>query len=335
MERLRFGVIGMGWMGQLHAEVLHQLRTTQLVAIAEINDARRQAMGERFRVRAYADYHEMLADPEIDAVSICVRDLDHRAPVLAAAEAGKQIFLEKPIAATVEDAEAIVEACSRAGVKLMVGHLLRFDPKYRQMRDSIAHGQLGDVIHLYARRNSPRTEGPARYGGELPLALHVTVHDLDLILWMMRPHKPVSVYAESVEKLLAPLGTEDTVFALIRFDNGAVAALESSWVLPAGMPTKLDYQMEVVGTEGASYLSGGYSGLALVSGTGVEFPDNFHQPLVGDVRMGDLRAELEAFAHAVLSDEEVPIDPRDSVEAVRLALAIMESARSGLRVTLV
>ncbi|BAS28180.1 Gfo/Idh/MocA family protein [Limnochorda pilosa] len=334
METLRFGIIGMGWMGQLHAEVLHQLRSTRLAAIAEIDDARRQAMSARFGVQAYADYREMLADPEIDAVSICVRDLDHLAPVLAAAEAGKQIFLEKPIAATVEDSEAIVSAASRAGVKLMVGHLLRFDPKYRQMRDAVASGQLGDVIHLYARRNSPRTEGPARYRGELPLALHVTVHDLDIILWMLRPHKPVSVYAESVEKLLAPLGTEDSVFALIRFDTGAVAAVESSWVLPAGTPTKLDYQMEVVGTEGASYLSGGYSGLALVSGTGIEFPDNFHQPAVGNVRMGDLRAELEAFASAVLSGEEVPVDPRDSVDAVRLALAIIQSARSGQRVSL-
>uniref|UniRef100_UPI0026ED5AD2 Gfo/Idh/MocA family protein n=1 Tax=Limnochorda pilosa TaxID=1555112 RepID=UPI0026ED5AD2 len=168
----------------------------------------------------------------------------------------------------------------------------------------------------------------------LPLALHVTVHDLDIILWMMRPHKPVSVYAESVEKLLAHVGTEDTVFALIRFDNGAVAALESSWVLPAGSPTKLDYQLEVIGTSGAGYLSGGYSGLAFVSNTAVDFPDTFHQPVVGDQRMGDLRAELEAFADAVLSGKDVPIDPQDSVEAVRLALAIIESAKSGERITL-
>lgn len=334
MEKVRFGVIGTGWMGQLHAEVLHKLRTTQLIAIAEVNDERRREVSERYGVRAYAGYHQLLADPEIDAVSICVRDLDHRAPVEAAALAGKHIFLEKPIAASVEDAEAIIDATRSAGVKLMVGHLLRFDPKYRQLRDAVARGDLGDVIHLYARRNSPRTEGPARYGGELPLALHVTVHDLDIILWVMRPHRPVSVYSESVEKLLAPLGTEDSLFALIRFDNGAVAALESSWALPAGSPTKLDYQLEVVGTAGASYLSGGYSGLALVSDTAVDFPDTFHQPVVGDQRMGDLRAELEAFAEAVLSGSDVPIDPHDSVEAVRLALAIMQSAKTGERLAL-
>lgn len=334
MEKVRFGVIGTGWMGQLHAEVLHQLRTTELVAIAEVNDERRREMGERYGIRTYSNYRELLADPEIDAVSICVRDLDHRAPSEAAAQAGKHIFLEKPIAASVDDAEAIIAAARSAGVKLMVGHLLRFDPKYRQLRDAVAEGDLGEIIHLYARRNSPRTEGPARYGGELPLALHVTVHDLDIILWMMRPHKPVSVYAESVEKLLAHVGTEDTVFALIRFDNGAVAALESSWVLPAGSPTKLDYQLEVIGTSGAGYLSGGYSGLAFVSNTAVDFPDTFHQPVVGDQRMGDLRAELEAFADAVLSGKDVPIDPQDSVEAVRLALAIIESAKSGERITL-
>ena len=119
-------------------------------------------------------------------------------------------------------------------MKLGVGYLLRFDPRYSGARELIRSGKIGDPIHMYARRNSARTEGPKRYGGTLPLALHVTVHDVDLALWMLEDQEPVTVYAQQTDKLLGPIGTQDTIAALVRFSGGTLVNFESAWSLPDG-----------------------------------------------------------------------------------------------------
>nr|MCX3331102.1 Gfo/Idh/MocA family oxidoreductase [Bacillus pacificus] len=119
---------------------------------------------------------------------------------------GAHIFLEKPIAATVEDGEAITRAAREANVKLGIGFLLRFAPHYSRAQEILASGSAGEVSHISVRRNGPAFEGPARYGGSLPLSLHVTVHDVDMTLWVRKHTHPISVYAQTSNKLPGHLG---------------------------------------------------------------------------------------------------------------------------------
>jgi predicted dehydrogenase len=330
MNEVNVGVIGTGWMGSLHAKVLSRLPGAKLVAVAD-PDVERASLAAREAdgCTVYQTYDELLSDDRVQAVSICTRDTLHLAPVRAAAQAGKHVFLEKPIASNVEEAEAIISACHAAGVKLAIGFLLRFDPRFRHIKDLLERGALGEPIHVYARRNSPRNVGPARYGGSLPLALHVTSHDVDAVLWYLHPRQPVSVYAQSVSKLFGSLGIDDSILSIVRFDDGTLAEFESSWALPETSRTQIDARMEVLCTEGVVEIDGAEAGVYVAGRNGVDYPDTYYWPEVGGMIAGDLREELADFVDAVALDRPVSVTGEEGLAALRVVLKMIESARSG------
>ncbi|HTM78084.1 MAG TPA: Gfo/Idh/MocA family oxidoreductase, partial [Devosia sp.] len=190
--QFRVAVIGAGFMGSMHASIFSHEPRSKLVAIVDRNVELARSVAARLGpdVKVYATHEELLAAEQLDLVSICTPDHLHLQPALDIAAKGINLFVEKPIASTLEDGRKIVAACKAAGVKLGVGYLLRFDPRYYKARELMQTGKIGTPIHIYTRRNSARTEGPKRYGGTLPLALHVTVHDVDLVLWMLEGQTP-------------------------------------------------------------------------------------------------------------------------------------------------
>lgn len=327
MNRLRIGVIGQGFMGRMQASVFQALPHTQLVAVADIDPSRFDAKAMP-GVAFHDDFHELLSRPDIDAVSICTGDRAHLEAAVAAARAGKHIFLEKPIALDPGEARQIIDETRAAGVKLTIGFLLRFDPRYVGAKDLLDRGQLGDVVHIHARRNSPKSEGPARYEGSTPLVFHVTIHDLDLILWYLGDAVK-SVYAQAVNKALGDRGMDDTVFAIIRFRDGTLVNLESSWALPEGSATGLDAYMEILGTKGMARIECGYSGLWFADAARTTFPDTVHWPAVRDSIGGDLKEELSHFAQCVLDDTPPLVSGEDGLRSLELALAIQRSMDTG------
>ena len=330
MGDLKVGVVGAGFMGSMHARIFDRIAGVRVVGIADLNQAAASAVaGTLAGCTAYSDYREMIARAGVDIVSVCTPDNLHRPPCEAAAAAGKNIFLEKPIASSLEDAEAIVHAVESAGVRLGLGFLLRFDPRYAAAREAIVSGRLGEVIHIYARRNSPRDEGPKRYGGKLPLALHVTVHDVDMVLWLLKGHQPKTVYAQTVNKLLGRLGTDDAISAIVRFDDSTVVNFESSWALPEGARTKLDAQMEIIGTEGSVEVMCGESGVMIADRTHAQYPDMGHWPSVDGTVRGDLREQLHSFIDDIRTGSQTVATARDGLDSLRLVLAMMQSARTG------
>jgi predicted dehydrogenase len=332
MDKLRMGVIGFGFMGQMHAAIFDQLPQTELVAVADVDrsrfeDARLEG------VEFYTDFRQLLGRKDIDAVSICVSDKAHFEPAVLAARAGKDIFLEKPIALDLGEARQIVQAAKEAKVKLMIGFLLRFDPRYAGVKDLLEQGRLGDVVHIHARRNSPKSEGPARYQGSTPLVFHVTIHDLDLIFWYL-DKKVKSVYAQTTCKALKEYGIDDTMFAIIRFEDDTLVNLESSWALPEGSATKLDAYMEILGTQGMARVECGYSGLWFCDSASTSFPDTMHWPQVRQQIMGDLKEELTHFANCVIGDTPPLVSGEDGVRSLELAWAIQKSIDTGTVITL-
>jgi predicted dehydrogenase len=331
MKILKVGVIGYGFMGKMHASIYNELPQTELVAVCDV-DPNRFVDNTFPGVQFYTHFKDLLNRPDIDAVSICVSDRDHFAPAIFAAQVGKDIFLEKPIAIDLKEARQIVQETEINQVKLMIGFLLRFDPRYASVKDLLEQGKIGDVVHIHARRNSPKSEGPARYKGSTPLVFHVTIHDLDLILWYLN-QEPKSVYAQTTSKALKHYKMDDSVFAIIRFQDDTIVNLESSWALPEGSATKLDAYMEILGTQGMARVECGFSGLWFCDSTNTVFPDTMHWPLVRGQVMGDLKEELSQFANCIIHDTTPLITGLDGVKSLELAWAIQESIETGKVIT--
>lgn len=326
----RIAVIGAGFMGSMHASIFSHAPNCQLVAIVDRNiELARQVAASTGNPKVYATHDELLANERLDLVSICTPDNLHRVPAEAVAKQGINLFMEKPIASTVEDAEAIVAAVKSAGVKLGVGHLLRFDPRYARAKELIDEGKIGDPIHLYARRNSARTEGPKRYGGKLPLALHVTVHDVDLVLWMLHGQHPVSVYAQQTDRLLGSIGTQDSLAAIVRFSEGTVVNFESAWSLPAGTRHMIDARLEFIGTEGAFEVQCGDSGLYFADNVASREIDTQHWPIVAGRVGGDLRQQLLSVIEWLDGTEQPVATGEDALASLELTLAMIRSAKTG------
>lgn len=326
MEKLRVGVIGVGQMGSLHARVYAQMPNVDLVAIADPQTGNCTRVAESLGVNhTFSNYQDLLKMKGIDAVSICTPDELHRDPVIAAAQAGKHIMLEKPLATELTEAQEIIAVVKETKVKVMVGYLLRFDPRYALVKSAIDRGDLGDIVYILTHRNSPHTEGPKHYKAGTSLTMHVAIHDLDLIGWFM-PSCPVDVYAYATTKLLKHQKMHDAATAVFKFEDGAFASVNYSWVLPDSSTSRLDARMEIVGTRGAAYV-GVYHEQALLLATerGISAPDVHHSPILsGEVR-GDLREEIIAFVNSIINDRAVPISAEGALLSLEMGHGIERS----------
>ena len=317
---LRMAVIGLGAMGARHAKVCHDMRGVDLVAVADLKPEVAERIGQELAVPAYADYREMLDAVPVDAVTVAVTDQFHREPCEVAAARGLHIFLEKPIATTLEDGRAIIDAAKKANVKLMVGHTLRYDPRYKAIHRAVERGDLGEIIHVYARRNATVRSGRRLEGRAEPMIFQ-GVHDIDALTWILQT--PVTrVYAESVTKVLTDLGVADATVATLRFANGAVALLEQSWALPENAPTLLDAQLEVVGSKGAAYIDFRAPSFALFTGGRYTQPD----PILGLPEAYYLRDEHERFLDFVEGKAPPKVGGEEALRALQVAHAILRSA---------
>src|SRR5262249_51848441 len=304
----------------------------ELRAVCTRNDPRRRQIKRRLHVpHDYADYHDLLADPGIEAVSVVTHVDDHVAPAVAALRAGKHVLLEKPMARTVADCDRIVAAAEKADRILMVGHICRFNPRYALARDRIAAGELGRIVSLYARRNIPAARSRTVLEKIGPL-LGDGIHDTDLMLWMTGA-RIESVYAQtlSVRKLKHP----DIGWAMYRFQGGAIGGIADVWVLPDGPRFRIHEQLEVIGTEGAVYIHGGDTNMTVQTSKGVDHPDTLYWPSMHGEPTGALRAEMSYFVDCVAHGRKpTVVTPKEARAAVAAVLAAEQSARTGKVVNL-
>jgi predicted dehydrogenase len=328
---VRFAVVGVGVWGQRHAATLAALATqtglVHLAAIAEPNEERLTAQAELLRVPAYRDWREMLAREEIDAACICTPDPQHVEVALAFLERGRHLLIEKPLATTAVDAARIADAVRASDRVVTVGHILRVVPQYRAAYDAVREGRVGDLIHLYARRNSLVTSGE-RIGGRTSLAMFQAIHDLDILRWLGGP--VTQVHAIATSRLLARLGVADTLFATLRFAGGAIGCVECSWALPKDSPAGLEQELDVVGTAGRVRLRMADEGVEITADGAYRTP---YLSLLGPTPDA-LRREVLEFVRAIAGDGPVPMTVDDAVEAVRLAEAVDRSIASGQPVDL-
>lgn len=326
MRTIGYGVIGLGFFGEKHAEVAANLPGVELRAVCTRTDSRRREVKRRLKVaKDYRRYEDLLADPEIEAVSVVTHIDDHLEPTIAALEAGKHVLLEKPMARTPAECDKMLTAARRSGRILMVGHICRFNPRYAIARERIRKGELGKIVSLYARRNIPAARSQRVLDSIDPL-IGDGIHDTDLMLWMTGA-KIVSAYAQtlSVRKLKNP----DLGWAMYRFDSGAIGVIEDVWFLPEGTPFRIHEHMEVIGTEGALYIHGGDMNMTLQTKAGIDCPDTIYWPEVHGNVAGALRSEFSYFVDCVREGKQPEVvRPEEARAAVAVLDAACKSART-------
>ena len=332
MDQIGIGVIAAGQMGQRHANVYRQLPEVQLRAVADLNAQAAHAAADPAGAAAYADWRELLDRDDIQAVSICLPDWDHRDAVIAAAEAGKHILLEKPLAIDVADADDMVATVKSAGITLLVGHTLHFDPRYAMPLEDFRRGAIGDIIHVYARRNNPIASAE-KFEGNTTVLQFLGIHDIEYVLSMV-DEPVVRVTAESHQALATDLGIDDAVFTLVKFASGAVASFEHAWTLPAQTYRALDARLDAVGTKGMIRIDCAPATSMTIGKEQVETHDTWYGPTLGTDYVGAIFHEVKHFVDCVRTGKEPAVKVRHAHEAVRVVAAAQQSAASGKPVSL-
>jgi UDP-N-acetylglucosamine 3-dehydrogenase len=327
VDRLRIGVIGLGWFGEIHCEAIIGVANLELAALCTRTPDRLKAMADKFGVKkTFTDYHKMLADPDIDAVSIVTMWDQHTDPTVAALEAGKHVFLEKPMASTVADCNKIIAASKKAKGILQIGHICRFNPRYRMAKQAIDAGKIGKIVALSSRRNIPAAWTPEILNKIGPI-VGDAIHDTDIMLWFTGD-RVASAYAQTVS--VRNLKFPDIGQTMYRFKGGATATLETVWCMPEKTPFDIDERMSIIGTEGIIHVQDTFPNLGIVSADKLHSPDTTYWPMFDGVRGGALRDEFAYFANCALKGVAPAIGrPEDAAAALEATLAAEESARTG------
>ncbi len=333
--------VGVALLGAAHmthawayARALTESPNARLVGVHDPEPEHSRWIRQDFGVPDAPDVEELLGSAEVDAVVVCSANADHRRHVELAAARGKHVLCEKPIATTLLDARAMVDACAQAGVQLHVAFVSRFLPMVERARAAVLEGRLGEIVGLVGA-NRGRPPLPPTYPGWItdPVAagggalIDHSVHVTDV----MRHVTGLEVAEVSAEagRLLWRLDVEDVAVVSLRFANGAVGSVDPSWSVPADNPWDHDFHLRLVGTEGALDLDEAAESLRLVSAREGAPRGLRHLSFAEDAD----RAMVEAFLASVRDGavREPCATGEDGVRALEVALAAYESSASGAR----
>jgi UDP-N-acetylglucosamine 3-dehydrogenase len=323
---IRFGIVGLGFWGKKILQCLMAIPSVDVCWACDIDARLAEETAQHIGVPHWtADYAEMMGDPELDAVCIATPENAHLAPVKAALTAGKHVFVEKPIAETVSDAEKMIVAASEAQSFIMPGHIMRFDPRYALLRERIARGAFGRVVSINARRHVYYQLGKKR--GSPNLAYRLAIHDIDLALWYTQ--SPVRRATGHLRRIQDP-DIVDYVIATLEHENGALSTLEAAALMPTVDPP-ITFGITVIGHKEMYSLPIFHGIPSLMSlGGGHIPPDPFLWSAVQDMVSGALGSELTYFVNCLIRDiEPARVTLREALEALRVAWAIIESGERG------
>lgn len=323
MTRLRVALVGVGRMGRVHARELARIPAVEVVCVADVDAQAAGAVAETFGARTAA-VGEAIADPGVQALIISTPTRSHKEIILAAVEAGKPVFVEKPLAHDLQASDRIVAAVTATGTSVQVGFQRRYDPAHQEARRQIDAGELGRIEGFRAVNRdaaAPALHFLRSSGG---IFVDLGIHDLDAARFFVGEVEEVYATGGAVsDPMLAAHGLYDTAVATLRFANGAVGTLEvalnSAW--------GYDVRTEVLGSEGrvtidldSRHLLKRYGRTGVTHDRPRDFSATYREAYA---------AELEAFAWNVLNGTPVAPDVHDGRESLRLALAAQRSLESG------
>lgn len=343
MKSLNFALIGCGRISNKHAELLGngQISGAKLVAVCDIRKDRARKLGKRFRVSWYGDLHRMMAEePDIDAVCILTPSGEHVRNVLELTPYGKHLVVEKPMALTLDDADAMIQACDHAGIRMFVVKQNRWNLPVQRLREALDSGRFGKLVMgtvrvRWCRKQEyyDQDEWRGTWAMDGGVFSNQASHHVDLLEWMLG--EPEAVYATSSTRLVE-IETEDTGVAVIRFRNGAIGVVEAT---TATRPKDLEGSLSLLGETGTVEI-GGFA----VNEMKVW---NFSKPLPEDEKILKSsrqnppnvygfghQAFLEHVVRCINKDSPALVDGLEGRKSLELITAIYESIATGREVPL-
>lgn len=328
--KIKAGVVGLGFMGQRYVEFLRRLEGVEVAALCDIRQEIAEDLAIGSGAKVFLKSEDLATSPDVDAVFICTPEDQHVEAALAAIGAGKAVMIEKPVAHSLEAALSIAQAAESHDSIVMVGHLLRFEPRWSAAKQAIEAGDIGDVVSIATRRVGSVLDQKI-LSGRTTIPLYYGVHDLDIVRWFADA-EATTIYASRRSGVLQQSGYEihDLYYAIMQFDNNILANAELGWHVPAtamGAPTT---GLTVIGAEGWLKIEQAETGLQYGSGSGERsihpVVDVTFWPEVHGVPGGALANELLHFLNCVKTDSQPTIGLTDAIEALRLSLAMEASA---------
>ena len=253
-KKIKMGIVGAGTWGRTHAYIYREHSNAEPVAICDMNRERAQAIADEFGIKeVYTDYHEMAEKADIDAVAIVTPDFAHADIACCFADHKRHLLIEKPLATTREDAERIVEAVKRNGVRCMVDLHNRWNAPFNTCKQLIEAGKLGDPYTAYIRHSDIKwcATDLLPWAAKSSILWFLGSHSLDTLRWLFNDEVK-RVYAVKREGILKAEGidTPDIYLSTIEFEHGGIAHMENGWVTPNGNGNVNDFRFSIMGTEG-------------------------------------------------------------------------------------
>lgn len=313
LNQLRVAVIGTGFWGKNHARVFANLDSTKLVTVCDTNLAAAQAVGTQFHIEYDTDINRVLSRKDVDAVSICTPTTTHKQVAEQALKAGKHALVEKPMTNTVSEANELLELAEQKNLRIMPGHIERFNPAVSFLKDLIDKGKLGKAILLIARRVG---RWPERIG-DVGVVRDTAIHDIDLARFILKD-EVTSVYARTGSMRHTK---EDYAEIMLHFKNGGSTFIDANWLTPRKTRTLI-----VTGSDATVRLD------YITQELWIEESDRVIEPIIE--RKEPLTVELTHFADSILNDQPFTVSAMDGLKAVEICEAALQSGSTGKTITL-
>jgi myo-inositol 2-dehydrogenase / D-chiro-inositol 1-dehydrogenase len=332
-DKLRVGIIGAGRIGRIHTETISfRVPSATVAAISDFNLSTAQDVAEKYGIsRATTHSEEILSDTSIDAILISSPTDTHADLIIAAAQAGKHIFCEKPIDGHLNRIDSALAAVEKAGVKLQVGFNRRFDPNFMRIREAVVSGEIGTpyLLHIISRDAEPPTIAYIKSSGGI--FFDMTIHDFDMARFLIgdEVEEIHATGAVRVDPAIGAAGDLDTAVVLLRFRNGVIGTIDNCRKAVYGY----DQRAEILGSAGAIATNNVYWNEVVVS-TAREIKRDPPLYFFTDRYAKSYENEMQAFVDAVLNNKPVPVTGADGRIPVVMAAAARKSHKENRPVKL-
>ena len=314
MRTVNVGVIGVGAMGENHVRVYHKMEEANLMGVSDVSERALKKIEKKYGAKGYTDYCELLANPEIEVVSVCVPTTFHHAVVMEAIKHKKHVLVEKPIAFTLTEAEEMIAAAKEAGVILATGHVERFNPAVQKAKELIDDGVIGDIVSAFAKRVGPL---PPRIK-DVGVSIDLAIHDLDIMNYLFE-EEITQVYG-TMNSSFDDSEFEDHAEIMVSFDNESTGIIEVNWLTPYKRR-----ELELTGTAGiisVDYIQ-----------QSIEVFGKFAQD-IEIIHEEPLKGELKSFLNSVVEEKEPVITGEDGLKALKMVIAANKSSKEHRPVSL-
>lgn len=335
MATINVGIIGTGWCGGIRADTCAASPYVGELHLAEIKEPRLREVVDRTKATsATTDYRRLLENQAINAMIISATpETTHYPMAKESLMAGKHVFLEKPIALELLEADELIALAQSKNLLFTIGYSQRFNPKFAYVKRSIDDGTIGRPISALVSRHITRNLGN-KIGGRIklsPAAMEAT-HDIDFLLWCFAPRRPVRVYAQQVRKIMQPThDVPDCMWIVVTLDDESVFTVGAGWVLPPAYPNFSSTWIEMVGSEGAIMVDDTHRDVTLnTMKRGIEFPiSTMPGEKVAHVYAGPMEAETIHFLECVSRGRQPLVTPQHARMVMQVYQAADRSAEEG------